>query len=130
MAAKQVPVFISFDYDNDDDLRVLLVGQAKHDDSPFSIADWSIKDASSDWKDKARSRIKRVDQVIVICGKHTDTATGVNVEMNIARDESKPYFLLAGRADGGNKKPTSALESDKMYSWTWDNLEKLIGGGR
>jgi hypothetical protein len=126
----KVPVFISFDYDHDDDLRVMLVGQSKNPDSPFDIADWSIKEASSDWKDKARARIRRAEQVIVICGKHTDTATGVNAEIGIARDEQKPYFLLAGRADGGNKKPTAAQESDKLYKWTWENLKKLIAGGR
>lgn len=126
----KVPTFISFDYDNDDDLKVMLVGQAANEDSPFSIADWSIKDASSDWKEKARTRIKRVEQVIVMCGKHTDTATGVDVEIEIARDEEKPYFLLAGRANGGNKKPTAALSTDKMYDWTWDNLKNLIGGSR
>ena len=48
----KVPVFISFDYDHDDDLRVMLVGQAKNPDSPFDIADWSIKEASSDWKER------------------------------------------------------------------------------
>ena len=128
--AENVPVFISFDYDHDDDLKALLVGQAKNDDSPFYIEDWSIKEASSDWKEKARSRIKRVDQVIVICGKHTDTATGINAEIRIARDEEKPYFLLAGRADGGNKKPSASVDSDKMYKWTWDNLKALIAGNR
>jgi hypothetical protein len=130
MATANVPVFISFDYDHDEDLRTLLVGQSKHDDSPFFISDWSIKDASTDWKDKARTRIGRVDQVIVICGKHTDSATGVNVEIGITREEKKKYFLLAGRADGGNKKPTAALESDKLYEWTWANLKTLIHGGR
>lgn len=130
MATTNVPVFISFDYDHDEDLKILLVGQSKNDDSPFSIADWSIKEDSADWKDKARTRIKRVDQVIVICGKYTHTATGVNAEIEIARDEDKPYFLLAGRADGENNKPTAALDTDKMYNWTWPNLKTLISGGR
>ena len=130
MATEKVPVYISFDYDHDSDLKTLLVGQAKNEDSPFSIADWSIKEASSDWKDKARERIKRIKQVIVLCGEHTDTATGVNAEIAIARDEKKPYFLLAGRASGKNKKPTAALSTDKMYNWTWDNLKTLIAGGR
>lgn len=130
MATTKVPVFMSFDYDHDDDLKILLAGQAELADSPFFIQDLSIKEASSDWKDKARARIKRADQVIVICGKHTDTATGVNVEIGIARDEKKPYFLLAGRADGGNKKPTAAADGDQMYKWTWDNLKALIAGGR
>jgi hypothetical protein len=125
-----IPVFISFDYDHDDDLRTLLVGQGKHPDSPFNVADWSIKEASADWKEKARARIRRVNQVIVICGNHTDSATGVNVEIGIARDESRPYFLLAGRADGNNKRPTGAQSTDKVYNWTWDNLKALIAGGR
>lgn len=126
----KVPVFISFDYDHDNDLKVMLAGQAKLEDSPFEIVDHSIKVESVDWKEKARARIKRSDQVIVICGNHTGTATGVNVEMNIAKEEKKPYFLLSGRASGTNKKPTAALSTDKIYNWTWDNLKKLIAGGR
>lgn len=130
MAKNKVPVYISFDYDHDGDLKTLLVGQAANEGSPFSIADWSIKEASSDWKDKARQRIKRVEQVIVLCGEYTDTATGINAEIEIARDEEKPYFLLAGRASGKNKKPTATLSTDKIYNWTWDNLKTLISGGR
>lgn len=126
----KVPVFISFDYDHDDDLKTLLVGQAKNEDSPFFIEDWSIKEASSDWKDKARTRIKRADQVIVICGDYTDTAIGVDAEIDIAREEKKPYFLLGGRASGTNKKPKAALSTDMIYNWTWDNLKKLIDGQR
>ena len=130
MATSKVPVFISYDFDHDATLKEFLVGQAKHDDSPFFIEDWSIKDPSRDWKDRAKSRITRADQVIVICGKHTETATGVNVEIELAREVSTPYFLLAGYSDGGNKKPTAALSTDKMYKWTWDNLKTLIAGGR
>jgi MTH538 TIR-like domain (DUF1863) len=130
MATEKVPVYISFDYDHDSDLKTLLVGQAANEDSPFSIADWSIKEPSSDWKDKARQRIKRAKQVIVLCGEHTETATGINAEIAIAREEKKAYFLLAGRASGKNKKPTAALSTDKMYEWTWPNLKTLIAGGR
>jgi hypothetical protein len=66
----------------------------------------------------------------VICGHYTDTAVGVSAELEIARAEGKPYFLLAGRASGVNKKPASALSADKIYKWTWDNLKTLIAGGR
>ena len=122
-------VFISFDYDHDQDLKNALVGQAGLPDSPFEISDWSVKEASGDWKQDALRRIRRAEQVAVICGQHTDTATGVNIEIGIARDELKPYFLLAGRNEGGNKKPTAAA-NDKMYTWTWENLKTLIAGGR
>jgi len=123
-------VFISFDYDHDLELKILLVGQSRKSDSPFDIADWSIKDPSPDWKEKARQRIRRVDVAAVICGHYTDTAVGVNEEIRIARSEGRPYFLLGGRATGTNKKPTAAMPSDKMYEWTWENLKQLIGGAR
>src|SRR6266542_5972202 len=114
-------VWISFDFDHDDDLKTLLIGQSKNADSPFEIADWSIKEAvTGDWKAKARGRIRAVDVVAVICGKYTDTATGVAAEVTIAQEENISYFLLAGRTDGGNKRPASAKNSDKLYKWTWD----------
>jgi hypothetical protein len=100
-----VPVFISFDYDHDLDLKNLLVGQAKYADSPFFIEDWSVKLVSADWRVKARTRIRRANQMIVICGQHTSSAAGVNAEIKIAREEGTPYFLLRGRALGRNVKP-------------------------
>ena len=129
MAKKRV--FTSFDFDHDADLKNLLVGQSKNSDTPFELADWSVKEAmSGDWKEKVRTRIKGVDQVIVICGEHTDTATGVSAEIKIAQEEKIPYFLIKGRAEKTCKKPTAAKDSDKTYKWTWDNLKSLIGGAR
>ncbi len=124
-------VLISFDYDNDSDLKNLLVGQSKLSDSPFEIADWSVKEhLTGDWKQKVRTKMKRVDQIIVICGEKTHTATGVAAEVTIAQEESVPYFLLNGRAAKNCTKPTTAKPTDKIYNWTWDNLKKLIGGAR
>lgn len=123
--------FISFDYDNDSDLKTLLVGQARNEDSPFEITDMSIKEAiDNDWKAKARTRIKGCDVVAVICGKYTDEATGVSAEISIAQEEGIPYFLLNGRANEICKKPKAAKTSDKIYNWTWNNLKVLINGGR
>lgn len=130
MAPRLVPVYISFDYDHDSDLKTMLAGQAMLSDSPFNIADWSIKEPSSDWKDKARTRIRRCKQVIVICGRFADSATGIDAEIRIARDENKPYFLLSGRAGGGAKRPRASLASDKLYEWSWPNLKALIAGQR
>lgn len=124
-------VFISFDFDHDEALRNLLVGQSKHSDTPFSIADWSVKEPfTGDWKAKVRDRIRRTDQLIVICGEHTHTASGVTTEIQIARDEEKPYFLLWGYSKKQCTKPLAAFPEDKVYEWTWDNLKVLIGGGR
>ncbi len=129
MAKKRV--FTGFDYDHDEDLRTLLVGQAKNSDTPFELTDWSVKEPmTGDWKEKVRKRIRAVDQVIVMCGQYTDTATGVSAELEIAQEEKKDYFLLQGRKDKTCKKPKTAKSTDKMYDWTWDNLKKLVGGAR
>jgi hypothetical protein len=129
MAATRV--YVSFDFDHDEDLKNFLIGQSRHDDSPFEVADWSIKEAvTGDWKKKARQRIRAVGEVAVICGHRTDSAAGVAAEVRIAQEEEKPYFLLKGRATGTAKKPTTALSTDKIYDWTWPNLKKLIAGGR
>jgi hypothetical protein len=124
-------VFISFDYDHDEDLRNLLAGQAKNPDSPFEIKDRSLKEPlTGDWKEKFRRRLANVDVVAVLCGNQCHSAAGVAAELQISREEKKEYFLLKGRSSKPCSKPSTALPSDKMYDWTWDNLKKLIGGSR
>lgn len=68
---------VSFDHDNDAGLKIKLVGQAKSPDSPFVIHDWSLKEPSSDWKARGRRQIRASGLVIVLCGRHASTATGV-----------------------------------------------------
>jgi hypothetical protein len=123
-------VFISFDYDNDARLKDLLVGQSHTPDPPFEIVDWSIKVASPGWKAETRRRIRASDTVAVICGEFTHRATGVAAEVAIAQEENIPYFLLNGYTDKTCTKPTTARQSDKLYKWTWPNLNTLVGGGR
>ena len=91
-------VFISFDYDHDNDLRGNLVAQARNTESPFSITDWSVRHRiDENWRREVRDRIRRADLTIVICGEHTHDAPGVTAEITIIREEGKPYFLLKGR---------------------------------
>lgn len=124
-------IFISFDYDNDSDIKILLAGQAKLSDSPFEFTDASVKEPlEGDWKKKVKDRIGRCDQVIVLCGTSTNTASGVSAEVEMAQDLEVPYFLLWGRTDENCVKPKSALTTDKIYNWTWDNLKNLIDGKR
>lgn len=123
--------FISFDFDHDEDLRNLLAGQSKHPDTPFEIKDRSLKEPlTGDWKEKVRRRMDNIEVVIVICGEYTHTAAGVAAELTIAREAKKPCFLLWGRNGKACTRPTSALASDKIYEWTWENLKSLIGGAR
>ena len=124
-------VFISFDYDHDKDIKEALVAQGKNDDAPFEISDMSIQEAiDANWKYYARQRIRKVDVVIVLCGRYTDAAKGVQAELEITQEEGKPYFLLRGRSDGNVVPPKNAKLTDKIYNWTWNNLKELLNGAR
>lgn len=124
-------LFVSFDFDNDATLKMLFVNQSKHSDAPFDIWDSSVKEhMDGDWEAKVRAKLRNVDIVCVLCSTTTHTAKGVGIELKIAKDLNKPYFLLQGYQDKICTKPTTAVASDKMYDWTWENLKKLIHGNR
>jgi hypothetical protein len=124
-------VFISFDVDNDADVKMLLAGQALHDDSPFDFKDSSVKEhLTGDWKAKVKARMDNIDIVVFLCGTKTHLATGVAHELEIAREKKKTYFMLKAYKDKGCTLPSNATKDDKLYNWTWDNLKILIGGGR
>lgn len=122
----KIKVFVSFDVKNDKDLKRRLDAQAKKRDSQFELAEWSVPGAiTEDWKTKVRDKIKNVDQVIVICGKYTDSAKGVDVELEIAREENIPYFLLKGHKREICKKPEAAKGNDIVWDWDWKFLKEL-----
>ena len=120
-------VFISFDFDHDEELRDALVAQAENPDSPFEITDYSVREPfESKWRNKVRARIRRTDLTIVICGEHTHTARGVAAELTITQEEQKPYFLLRGRPTRICHKPRTARSSDEIHEWKWKTLKKLV----
>lgn len=127
---KKARVFISFDYDNDKDLKSLLIGQSKHRGSPFFIEDWSLKYASRAWKSEARNRVRRADRVIVICGYDTHKAVGVSAEVEIAREEGRPYFLLRGRNRGWVRRPRGTFFWEPIHPWTWDEVRAITTRNR
>jgi hypothetical protein len=73
-----------------------------------------------------RRRIAQADEVVVICGEHTDESSQVSAELRIAQEEHKPYVLLWGRRDCMCKKPRSARPEDGMYLWTPSMLEHQL----
>jgi Thoeris protein ThsB, TIR-like domain len=124
MAKKKV--FVSFDFDNDKTLKDFIIGQAKLQDSPFEVADHSLKEAApeKDWLDKATTAIKRSDVFIVMLGPKTKTASGVKKEVKVAKEANKARFQLIGYKDGS--EDWAVPDGGRTYSWNWDNLKKLL----
>ncbi len=123
----KVNIFVSFDLDHDADLYDLLLEQSANASLGFEV---SGRSEASTLKDPEGARLHRricgADQVIVICGEHTDASPGVHAELRIAREEQKPYLLLWGRPDSMCTKPAGAKSSEGMYSWTSQILHDQI----
>ncbi len=124
MAKKRV--FVSFDYDNDKDLKELLVGQARNPDSPFEVIDHSLKEAQpeKDWEEKAEMAIKRAEFFIVMLGSRTRWASGVLKEVKIAQKLNKKKFQLIGRPEGSESWAVPG--GGRTYRWAWPNLKNLL----
>ena len=123
MAKKRV--FVSFDFDNDKILKDFIIGQSNLSDSPFEVIDTSMKEAApeKDWPDRAETKIKNSDMVLVMVGPKTYKAPGVLKEVSLARKWKKPIAQVIGYKDG-NYKPVP--DAGRLYSWNWDKLKKLL----
>jgi hypothetical protein len=118
-------VFVSFDFDNDKTLKEFIIGQSRLADSPFEVADWSMKEAAPqrNWEQEAERRIKSVDVVIVMVGPQTYRAQGVLKEVAMARSAGKPMFQIIGYKDAS---PRAVANAGRLYKWDWNNLKRLL----
>ena len=124
MAKKRA--FFSFDFDEDQNLKVHMVGQMKLPASPFDAADWSMKEAAPqrDWEQEAEARIQRSDVVVVLVGPKTHKAPGVLKEVAITRRLGKPIVQIIGSND---TSPTPVPNAGRLLKWTWENMTNVLG---
>lgn len=122
---KKKRAFISFDFDNDTQLKNLLSGQAKLDSSPFFFDDWSVKEPfpQSTWKSDVRTKIKQCDFVIVLIGANTYQCSGVLEEIRIANEENIPVF---GIYEQDKDYYLPATLEKRFLAWTWNNITWAI----
>ena len=115
-------VFISYDFDHDDQHKHTLIGQSKRQDSPFSVNDRSIQVATEERQQKARAEIEACDVFVVLLGEHTHQAQGVKREVKMATDIGRRRFQL--RKQG--QFPTPIEGVGEVFAWKWKNLKKLL----
>ncbi len=116
--------FISFDYDHNQNEKVLFVGQAKNSRTPFSIQDWSAKSPMPDsqWQAIVKEKVNKCNMVIVLVGKYMATASGVDKEIRFAKDQNVPFFgVYVGGANTGSNLPTG-LPRNRTIAWDWDEI--------
>lgn len=118
-------VFFSFDFDNDQTLKILMQGQLKLPASPFQAADWSMKEAAPQrsWEQEAESRIKRSDVVVVLLGTYTHRAPGVRKEVAMARRNGKRLVQVILKP---NSRPVPVPNGGRVIRWSWPNLRSVL----
>lgn len=118
-------IFTSFAIE-DERLRDLFVGQARHEKVPYELVDMSVKKPwDFEWKTNCRTRIKSCHGVIVLITKNLKKADGALWEINCAIEENKPllgvYIGEATILDSPNE-----LIGVKKVNWTWANVANFV----
>ncbi|WP_439894197.1 TIR domain-containing protein (plasmid) [Ralstonia sp. 25C] len=120
--------FISFDFDNNANEKVLFAGQTKNSKTPFSIQDWSSKSSlpQSQWEALIKDKINKCDMLIVLVGKNMATATGVVKEIKMATGQNVPVFgVYVGGANSSSTLP-EGLARSRTISWDWNDIASAI----
>lgn len=122
---KKKRVFVSFDFDNDQSLKHLIVGQTRHPGLEFNVIDHSLKEAApeKDWEDKARRAIERSDLLLVVVGAQTHKAPGVLKEVKMAREAGTKIVQIIGYKD---RVYIAVPNAGRLYSWSHENLKVLL----
>ena len=121
-----INIFVSFDYENDKDIKGCFISQAIKKGLTCNVNDLSLTEPCNEkWRSHVRELIKTSDIVVVICGKYTDKANGVSGELSITRELNKPYILLRGRRDNVIK-PLNTRKEDQIVQWNWKELREIF----
>ena len=115
-------IFVSFEYDKDNDLKNNFLSQAK-DETNHKVVSCSLDEKYEDaeWKKKAREAIRGCDVVVVLIGQDTHNAPGVRVETDMAKSFKKPVIQV--RPQGRTYNGLSHLGKPITWEWKCINAE-------
>jgi hypothetical protein len=124
-AAAKPRAFISFAAE-DAQARDLFVGQSRHPDTPWELADFSLHEPFENaWKTQTKPRIKGCDVVIALIGKGTHQAQGALWEIETAKQLGVPVFGVHISKDDKGKLP-GCMFGIPVIHWKWEGIAKQI----
>lgn len=121
----QPRAFLSFDYDHNQTEKTLFAGQcSSKSPTPFTVADWSSKKAlpQDEWEALIRSKIAKTNMLVVLVGRSMSTATGVEKEIRMAKDQNVPVFGVYVDGAGTSSALPAGLARNRTVAWTWPNV--------
>lgn len=129
--------FTSFDFDHNEKQKILFAGQATSDSpTPFTVHDWSSKTTlpQAEWKKLIKQKMASTNMCIVLVGRSMATATGVAMEIAMAKELNVPVFgVYVDGADVNSTLPTG-LRRNRTMSWKWKQIAagvvQMMGEGK
>ena len=122
----KVKVFLSFEFDRDEELHRNFFAQVARGDSCHEIEDCSLNEAyrphDNSWLREAERQIALSDIVIVVLGQDTHNAPGVKKEMTIANQKGKPMFQTRPQKRTSGAVPGAGDE----ITWDWKQIDAKI----
>jgi len=121
--------FISFDFDHDEESRMLFAGQGKGSSpTPFTVGDWSSKQTlpQSQWEALIKDKISRCHMVIVLVGRYMTSASGVGKEITMAKELNVPIFGIYVDGATALSPLPPGLQRNRTLLWKWDAIAAAI----
>ena len=112
-------IFVSFEYDKDNDLKNNFLSQAK-DETNHKVVSCSLDEKYEDeeWKKKAREAICECDVVVLLIGQDTHNAPGVKVETDMADSFKKRVIQVRPK----RRTYTGLSHLGKPIPWKWKRI--------
>ncbi len=124
MNNRKVRVFLSFEFDKDNNLHSNFYAQAETS-SEYKIIDTSLNEQyhpDAAWLKKARKQIENSDIVIVMLGDDTHSAPGVIKEVNETRQQKKRIFQIRPQ----KRSSAKVKGAGEVISWKWTKIDAMI----
>jgi hypothetical protein len=126
---EQPRAFISFDFDNNLNDKILFAGQcSKRSPTPFTAQDWSSKEPlpQAEWQKLIREKIARCHLMFVLVSPTAHKATGVAKEIEMAVEQHVPLIgVYVGGADESTPLP-KGMPRERAFRWRWTDLATAI----
>ena len=118
-------VFVSFEYDKDNDLKNNFFSLARDNNTPHRLENSSLNESYRDdeWKSKAREAIRGCDVVVVLLGEDTHSARGVLVETSMARSFEKPVIQIVPQ-ERPYRDGLPYLKGNQPIPWKWPIINR------
>jgi hypothetical protein len=118
-------VFVSFDVENDNAFKNIVVGKSREGDAPFKVANWSMKPDTKNpaWLKDTKFKVTRCDIMIVMVGNNTFRAPGVIKEVEFATAAKMKIVQI--NAAGGDVQAIN--DAGVPFDLKTDDLSELLG---